>query len=136
MWSVTICCDAIDDVMHKIRRDMDGTFRMSDSQKASAYAILETSLTLFSEVPGEVTDDNGMAIISLDSSFDIDKRTTLLACMGMQNVKVGKLIGSPADVELTEVMKKCANRNLPKLLLTLLFVQRLHIRPRIFVTKM
>ena len=128
LWSAVICCDAIDDVMCMLGDDKKNSLCMSKSQKASAYSIIETFLTQFSNAPGEDTDDN--------CSLDIDKRTTLLACIGMKNLKTGKLIGCGSDLELTEMMNKCAKRNLPKLLLTLLFVPGLRIRSRIFVTEM
>ena len=128
LWSAVMCCDAIDDVMRMLGDDKKNSLRMSESQKASAYAVIEMTLTQFSDAPGEETDDN--------CSLDIDKRTTLLACIGMKNLKTGKLIGCRSDLELTETMNMCAKRNLPKLLLTLLFVPGLRIRSRIFVTEM
>ncbi len=124
LWSAMIRCDAIDDVMRMLGDNKKNTLHMSESQKASACSIIEMSLTQFLDAPGD------------DYSLDIDKRTTLLACIGMKNIKMGKLIGCRADLELTEMMNKCAKRNLPKLLLTLLFVPGLCIRSRIIVTEM
>jgi hypothetical protein len=130
LWSAMVCCDSITDVMCKLEDDKSGT--MPESRKASAFAIIEMSLTRLSSGPGGETDTSSMPIIALKDSLDMDKRTLLLSLMGVKHLKVAKIIGTRADIELTEMSTK---RNLSKLL-PLAFAPELPTRSRILVTEM
>lgn len=132
LWSAMICCHAVD-LMQRLKNDTDKP--MSESEKSIAYAIIETTLTQFSDTPGEVIDDDGMNIIALDESLDIDKKMALLSCLGMNKLKVGKILGSRIELELSLMMSKSPEINPTRLLLTLLLEQGLSVRSRIFSTE-
>lgn len=131
LWSAMICCNAVGDLMNWLRNDTD----KPESQKSVAYAIMETTLTQFSDTPGEEIDDDGMNIIALDESLDIDKKMALLSCLGINKLKVGKILGSRIELELSLLMSKSSKIDPTRLLLTLLLEQGLSIRSRIFSTE-
>jgi len=133
LWSAMTCCHAVGDLMQWLKNETDE--RMSESQKSLAYAIMETTLTQFADTPGEEIDDDGMNIIALDESLDIDKKMVLLSCLGVKKLKVGKIIGSRTELELTLMMSKSPKIDPTRLLLSLLLEQGLSFRSRIFSTE-
>jgi len=150
LWAVRISFEAIDGVVRTLSSADEKTNNFTESQRSSACTIIETSLRQFVDSSDDDTaDKSGLPTITLHDSLDYDKRTTLLACLGQKNLKVGRLIGNRADLELTDMLTKCDNiepfvRNdegwvhtATKMLLTLMCGKvQLHVRSRVFIAKM
>mmetsp|Transcript_5230 Transcript_5230/g.11836 ORF Transcript_5230/g.11836 Transcript_5230/m.11836 type:complete len:3618 (-) Transcript_5230:38-10891(-) len=148
LWTVRISCEAMDGVVQLLTNDKK---KLSMVQQSSAYTVIEATLTQFTSATAEIVDDNDMPIISTDDALDHDKRTTLLACLGVKNRMVGRVIGNDrSDLELVDMLAQYDVKNdnesswgwmqgnVTKLLVTLLCSGKvqLHVRARIFIAEM
>ncbi|KAL7543894.1 hypothetical protein ACHAXR_013387, partial [Thalassiosira sp. AJA248-18] len=162
LWMVRMSIEAIDGVV-QIQASEDNKLpgKLQQQQSSSTRAIIETTLKQqFADTScsdDEIDVETGLPIITLEDALDDDKRNTLLSCLGIKNLRVGRLIGNSADLELTSgLLAICGEvdpfissgggswgltmgRDITKLMLTLMCgggALQLHIRARIFVAEM
>lgn len=145
LWVVENSCNAI--------RGLSLTLLDNETQEVndSARSLIENALTLFvDDGDDDTVDEFNLPTIPLSASLEYEKKTAILACLGAKNIKAGRIVGNPANLELTEMLIKCdvspfdndegwgsLQEELTKLLLHLLCGKvPIGVRARAFVAQM
>ena len=124
MWSTKILCEAMEGVVSIINceEEKKNTAGSSASEKAvveqlclTATALVDTSLTLFSDSAEDYDDELNVPIISVHDTVDCEKRNMLLACLGLKNQMMTTLIGNSTEYELVDLLLKFDNDNIDPL---------------------
>ena len=95
-WVVRMSFEAIEGVVRIAENS-------NESQCSSAQKVIETTLKhafADNDDDEEIDVETGLPVITLDDDVDPEKRSTLLASLGVKNVKLGRLVGSRTDLEL------------------------------------
>jgi len=123
MWSTKILCEAMEGMVTIINcEEKKNTAGSSASEKAvveqlclTATALVDTSLTLFSDSAEDYDDEYNVPVISVHDTVDCEKRNMLLACLGLKNQMMTTLIGNSTEYELADLLIKFDNDNIDPL---------------------
>lgn len=69
------------------------------------------SLTLFSDTAEEY-DETDLPIISYEDSVDIERRSSLLSCLGLKNQRTTRIIGTREELDVMDLLVKFDSSNI------------------------
>lgn len=69
------------------------------------------SLTLFSDTAEEY-DETDLPIISFEDSVDIERRSSLLSCLGLKNQRTTRIIGTREELDIMDLLVKFDSSNI------------------------